>query len=228
MFQLKLVKPKMINFNKIKKVKTKSSIIMNGILVLLTCLAIYIVKEVKQPFGIAALVGISISFLFNFLKKKAIAISLFSFGILASCIILFVAFAFSRYTNSQKYKFTSPTPVIFEKSSFNDALIKAKAANKKVFIDFYASWCPPCLAFEENILTDKVVGTYMNDAFINVKYDAEKGEGKIIAKQYNVKAYPAIFILDGDGKITEVLANETVPSKEEMIEVARKYKRLAK
>ena len=134
-----------------------------------------------------------------------------------------IAFLFYNYAKSQRPLFTKQFLTKFEETSFETALARAKKENKKVFIDFYASWCPPCLAFANNILTDTLVGENMNKTFVNVKYDAENGEGKIVAKKYNVKAYPALMVLDADGNVLEVLADENVPSKEEMIGTAKKY-----
>ena len=201
----------------------KSNIIKNVLIAILFAAAIFIHKVVNQPYGIVAIGILLVTIGFNFIKNKKSANGLFSFGISTSTIILIIAFLFYNYAKSQRPIFAKQFPTKFEETSFETVLAKAKKENKKVFIDFYASWCPPCLAFANNILTDTLVGENMNKAFVNVKYDAENGEGKIIAKKYNVKAYPALLVLDADGNVLEVLANENVPSKEEMIGTAKKY-----
>ncbi len=195
----------------------------NIALVILFGIAITIQKLMPQPYGYACMGILFFTLLFNFHKNKKIATSVFSFGIFSSVVILGMAFIFLNYAKSKKPIFTKAFPVKFETTSFEASLAKAKAENKKVFIDFYASWCPPCLAFANDILTDTIVGQNMNAAFINLKYDAEQGEGKIVAKKYNVKAYPALMVLDAAGNIIEVVADENVPSKDDMIALAKKY-----
>jgi thiol:disulfide interchange protein len=198
----------------------KSNIIKNLVILILFIAAIVIQRLVPQPYGYAAMVILFITSYFeNFKKSNAF----FSFGVTTSCLILGMAFVFFMYAKSKKPVFTKAFPVKFETTSFEASLAKAKAENKEVFIDFYASWCPPCLAFANDILTDTIVGQNMNAAFINLKYDAEQGEGKVVAKKYNVKAYPALFVLDAAGNIVEVVADENVPSRAEMILLAKKY-----
>ena len=201
----------------------KPKIFKNVLIALLFAAAIFIHKVVHQPYGLVVIGILLVTIAFNFIKNEKSAKSLFSFGIGTSTIILIIAFLFYNYAKSQRPIFTKQFPTKFEETSFETALAKAKKENKKVFIDFYASWCPPCLAFANNILTDTLVGKNMNKAFVNVKYDAENGEGKIVAKKYNVKAYPALMVLDAEGNVLEVLADENVPSKEEMIGTAKKY-----
>ena len=201
----------------------KSKIFKNIFIALLLAVAIFIHKVVHQPYGIVAIGILLATITFNFIKNEKSANGLFSFGISTSTIILIIAFLFYNYAKSQRPIFTKAFPTKFEETNFETALAKAKKENKKVFIDFYASWCPPCLAFASNILTDTLVGENMNKAFVNVKYDAENGEGKIVAKKYNIKAYPALMVLDAEGNVLEVLADENVPSKEEMIGTAKKY-----
>lgn len=199
--------------------------LQNTALAILFGIAITIQKLMPQPYGYACMGILIFTLLFNFTKNKKTATSVYSFGIISSIVILGMAFIFLNYAKSKKPIFTKAFPVKFETVSFENTLAKAKTENKKIFIDFYASWCPPCLAFANNILIDTIVGQNMNAAFLNLKYDAEQGEGKIVAKKYNVKAYPALFILDAAGNIIEVVADENVPSREEMIALAKKYMR---
>ena len=201
----------------------KSNLFKNVLIVVLLAAAIFIHKVVHQPYGIVVIVILTATIAFNFIKNEKSAKSLFSLGISTSTIILLIAFLFYNYTKSQRPNFSRSFPTKFENINFENVLAKAKTENKKVFIDFYASWCPPCLAFANNILTDTLVGENMNRSFINVKYDAENGEGKVVAKKYNVKAYPALMVLDAAGNVLEVLADENVPSKEDMIGTAKKY-----
>ncbi|MCZ8214809.1 MAG: hypothetical protein O9262_01145, partial [Cyclobacteriaceae bacterium] len=66
-----------------------------------------------------------------------------------------------------------------------------------------------------------------NAAFINLKYDAEKGEGIEVAKKYHINSYPTLLIVDKDGNIVENIGDsiQWVPNAEDMIAVSKKYMR---
>lgn len=89
----------------------------------------------------------------------------------------------------------------FNPSTFAELKAKAKKDKKIIFIDAYASWCGPCKWMSGNVFNNSVVADFYNSNFINAKIDMEKGEGKDIAKQYEVTAYPNLLFIDGDGKL---------------------------
>lgn len=91
--------------------------------------------------------------------------------------------------------------ISFYNASFKDALAKAKAQDKLVFIDAYTTWCGPCKAMAKTVFKEKVVGDFYNSNFVNLKIDMEKGEGPQLAQKYKVRAYPTFLFLDGDGKV---------------------------
>lgn len=89
----------------------------------------------------------------------------------------------------------------FEHGTFAEALAKAKAEDKLLFVDVYAEWCGPCKVMASRVFTQQAVGDHFNAEYINYKIDAEKGEGPSVARRYNVKAYPTFLLLDGDGRL---------------------------
>lgn len=198
--------------------------ILNLILTLLFGYSVYLIWKIPQPYGIISLVILSITFLFNFIKNRKVSIPLYILGI-GGCVFVHIsAYNFSSYTEEQRDRFNIPTAVKFEKEDFNSALVKAKTENKLIFIDFYTGWCGPCLKFTQTVLTDEEVGKYMNSTFINLKYDAEKGEGITLSKRYNVKSYPTLLVLDSNGNIIEgVTENLRLAVKADMIRISKKY-----
>mgnify|MGYP005666294499 CR=1 FL=1 len=89
----------------------------------------------------------------------------------------------------------------FSEGSWNDILAKAKAENRIIFMDAYTTWCGPCKMMAQNSFPERSVGDYFNAQFVNVKIDMEKGEGLQIAQDYQVRAYPTLLFINGDGEL---------------------------
>jgi thiol-disulfide isomerase/thioredoxin len=89
----------------------------------------------------------------------------------------------------------------FFQGTWKDAMAKAKAEDKLLFVDAFAKWCGPCKAMAKNVFTQEKVGAYFNRNFINLKLDMEESDGITFGHKYPVSAYPTLFFLDGDGKV---------------------------
>lgn len=99
----------------------------------------------------------------------------------------------------------APGPGIsFEKMTFEKAKKEAKKSGKLIFIDAYTDWCGPCKRMAATSFQDPSVGEVFNKNFINLKIEMEKSEeGPEIARQYGVRAYPTLLIVDGDGRLVK-------------------------
>lgn len=86
----------------------------------------------------------------------------------------------------------------FFDGSWDEALVKAKAENKSIMVDGYASWCGPCKWMTKNIFPEETVGTYYNDNYISLKWDMEK-EGKWFAEKHDINVYPTFTFFDQNG-----------------------------
>lgn len=82
-----------------------------------------------------------------------------------------------------------------------EAIARAEAEDKLIFIDFYTSWCLPCKLMDEDVFTDEELGRFMNERFVSLKVDAEAGNGVNLASLYNVQAYPTLVFLDRRGRV---------------------------
>ncbi|WP_419802907.1 thioredoxin family protein [Mucilaginibacter sp.] len=97
---------------------------------------------------------------------------------------------------------TKPAAQInFVKSSWAQALKKAKEEHKYVFVDAYATWCAPCRQMKETTFKNKEVAAFFNKNFINLAIDAEKGEGIELAEKWGLESYPTVYILNSKGVI---------------------------
>lgn len=77
--------------------------------------------------------------------------------------------------------------------------MEAKRQRKLIFIDFYTDWCALCKRMDAEIFPDKMVGELYNNLFINLKVNAEKGEGVMLARDFGVRAYPTWVFKDETG-----------------------------
>lgn len=90
----------------------------------------------------------------------------------------------------------------FEKiESWNDVLAQSEREAKPIFMDVYTVWCRPCKMLDQKVFIDKALGDHFNAHYINVKIDAERGEGRTIAKRYGVRAYPMMLWIDHQGTV---------------------------
>ncbi|MEG1950225.1 MAG: thioredoxin family protein [Odoribacter sp.] len=94
------------------------------------------------------------------------------------------------------FQATAQEGIQFDHSSWKEAKAKAIEAKKLIFIDFYTQWCGPCLNMAQGVFTLGSVGNFYNDHFVNLKIDAENGEGVMLAKQYGIQSYPTFVFID--------------------------------
>lgn len=131
--------------------------------------------------------------------KKVFGIALVA---MVSLGILYPTISSSMTSSSEK------GGINFIHQDYQKAIAEAKAQNKLVFVDAYASWCGPCKVMDKKVFSDKNVAAYFNEHFINVKVMVEDArsatpEGAKFSQTYEFDAYPTMFFLDGDGKVVK-------------------------
>ncbi len=88
----------------------------------------------------------------------------------------------------------------FFHGTWEEALVKAKAEEKIIFVDAYTTWCGPCKRMAKNVFTLPEVGEFYNANFINMKIDMEKKPGRAFQQKYPVTAYPTFYYIDEKGE----------------------------
>ena len=96
------------------------------------------------------------------------------------------------------------------KTDLPKAMEQAKTEKKMVLLDFTGSdWCPPCKNLHSKVLTSAEFSKFAKDNLVLVEVDFPRGKpqapelksaNQALGKQYGIKGYPTIIVLDADGK----------------------------
>lgn len=93
----------------------------------------------------------------------------------------------------------------FEHISLKKGLEKARSEGKLIFIDLYATWCGPCKMLSNSTFKDDNLGNFMNDNFVCLKIDGEKGEGEELMTDFDIDAFPTMLFLSPDKELIKKL-----------------------
>lgn len=85
-------------------------------------------------------------------------------------------------------------------TDLNQALRAAGSSRKWVLVDFYTDWCQPCKVLDEKFYGDPKIIEYLNQSFVCLKVNGEKGDGIAVKTKYGVEVYPSTYVLDPSGK----------------------------
>ncbi len=112
----------------------------------------------------------------------------------------------SGYTPADEFieygkKALSKTSIQFEEGSWSEIVAKSKRENKPIFLDCYTTWCGPCKVMNNTVFTNPKVAEYFNSAFINAKFDMEKGEGLKLKEIFQIGAYPTYIYINPQGEV---------------------------
>lgn len=110
--------------------------------------------------------------------------------------------------------------VKFETGTTDAVREMAVKQGKLVFIDLYASWCPPCKMMERLVFSRKDVGDFMDQRFVAAKYDTDKPTGKELLSRYGNGAIPLYLIFDTKGELLGRIQGAS--SADEFMESVRK------
>lgn len=104
-------------------------------------------------------------------------------------------------------------------TDISEALAKAKATGKLVFVECYSPTCPICQSIEPYFSTPEVAERYNTD-FVNYKLDVGVAEQVKFLNDHNIwlPSFPQFLFFDGDGNL--VHQAEVTASTESILEAA--------
>ncbi len=109
-----------------------------------------------------------------------------------TCLVaLFLIYSFLTFSQQ-----ADAPGVHFVKGTHQEALDLAGKNHQPLVVVFSAAWCGNCKKLKESTFTNPKVISYLNRQFVCEEIDAEKGEGKVLAKKYGVTSYPTIVVVD--------------------------------
>ena len=78
----------------------------------------------------------------------------------------------------------------------SSALATATRTNKKLLVDFWATWCSACNELDELTWSNPDVRRYINENFVPLKIDVTLDANKNkVAKQYGVQGFPTVLMM---------------------------------
>ena len=99
----------------------------------------------------------------------------------------------------------------FQELTLEEACKKAKLEKKLIFVDLYTSWCEPCRMMADRVFPDQVIGEFMNENFVCVKYNTEVAkDGMDLVKKFNVQSYPTFLMLNTNLELENQIIGATL------------------
>lgn len=89
----------------------------------------------------------------------------------------------------------------FIREDWGKARALAAEQGKMLLVDFYTDWCSWCRVMDTTTFRDPGVVAFVNEHFIPLSIDAEKGYGITVAMKYRVNAFPSYGYFTRDGRL---------------------------
>lgn len=136
-----------------------------------------------------------------------------------SAIILLAVYAFAN--PKVDFKADTKEGIQFHNGTWEEVLQLAKKENKLIFLDIYATWCGPCKQLKKNTFSNTKVGIFYNQNFVNVAFNGEQEEGKMLMQKYAIRSFPSLLFIDGNGKVVGQTAG--YHNSNQFIELGQKF-----
>ena len=91
---------------------------------------------------------------------------------------------------------------------FRQAFERARKNKPPIVIDFFATWCGPCIRLKKETLSDAEVAKRLAKMEL-IYVDVDKHPS--LARRYRVASVPDVFLIDADGLVVDRLRNFEPP-----------------
>lgn len=97
-----------------------------------------------------------------------------------------------------------------------EGFAKARRENKPLFVDFFASWCFPCVQMEKGTFTDPDLQRFLSEKTVPVRVDCteETPQCKKMVERYNVVGWPTFLVLSPDETVLQSYVGESFSAEE--------------
>lgn len=93
----------------------------------------------------------------------------------------------------------------FQDITLEEAIAKASAENKHIFIECHTDGCVPCKMMKDKVFPHDKIAEYLNREFVSISIDEEHGEGPQIIEKFDVQMFPTYIILEPNGELGGVI-----------------------
>jgi len=120
------------------------------------------------------------------------------------------------YGHFKHQRQTAVTQELFWIQDAREGFAKAAAEEKPVFLDFFASWCLPCVEMETNTFSDESLQRLLVERFVPIKIDCtqETPQCKETVERYSIVGWPTFLILSPKGDVVETIVGKSLSAKE--------------
>ena len=102
--------------------------------------------------------------------------------------------------------------VHFHDLGVDEALERAAAEEKVVFVDFFTTWCLPCKEMDETTFKDSDVASWLAENTVALKVDAEANEAnQMLAERYGVRSFPNYVFISPNGDVMDRITGKRLP-----------------
>ena len=102
--------------------------------------------------------------------------------------------------------------VTFHDLSIDEAVERAVAEDKAVFVDFFAAWCAPCKVMDTITFQDADVAAWLDENTVALRIDREANEpNKALAERYGVRSFPNYVFISPNGNVMDRITGVRMP-----------------